>query len=329
MGRMKLDDVLSYEPHYEPAEESGKDPEPGLPSIHTVHANNSPRLGNKDKVSSYMREGTAMLSQSLDSKLTNALQSNFVDAAVTDDISSALTEMVQRASSTTRFDTPDQFKQFLTEGVLLNVNKMASQSIGVPQGEYVVYQVKGGKTMLIPTADVTVQETDFAEPPRAYEVHTKDLLGCWDKTERTLYEAEENGRPPEGTPGEPGEPEDQQQAPDVGHGVKHKKQLGAQNRVHPTNTKVHQAIQKSGKSLKDIADECGIAVSTASRYGTKDFTGEEPGGRRPSIDKAIEFANAIGLDVEAAFGDLPPTKKREATKGSGGGRFDLYQRGAK
>jgi len=83
------------------------------------------------------------------------------------------------------------------------------------------------------------------------------------------------------------------------------------------------------KYIRQSRNRCGIAVSTASRYGTKDFTGEEPGGRRPSIDKAIEFANAIGLDVEAAFGDLPPTKKREATKGSGGGRFDLYQRGAK
>ena len=310
--------VMSYKPRYKPSKKDPlSDPEPGLPSIHTVKASNVGGLSDRTKVTSYMREETPMLSPSIDEKLTSALQTTFLDVVVVDNVAHNLQEMTSRAMSCTRFDDAKQFEKFLTEGVLLNITKMASRSIGIPQGEYVVYNISPQKSVLIPTADVTVQETDFQKSPKTYEIHTQQLVGSWNQTERVIAEIAGNDN---------GDSDDSQKEV-LGQitGKRARKQKSYHK--HPRDSQVHPAMVKSGLSNQEMADRLGVHPSTVSRYTADDNAGEEPGGRIPNVAHAVKFANALGTDVESLFGDAPKQQKRSKTGGSGGGNNPIYNRG--
>lgn len=232
-------------------------------------------------------------------------------------VDSTLQEMVNIASSNARFDSQDEFRKYLTEGVMLNINKIASTYIGIPAGEYVIYDLNNAKATLIPTALATVQETDFGKTNEHYEVFTRNLLSIWNKAERALVEGPDNLD----------DPKWRSKLPNQALGNKEKVQNSDSNSKYPRSPETKAAIAASGKSQEAIAQELNVSPSTVSRWTAQ--TGE--GARLPSIKHAMELANATGTDIEAMFGDDqgPPSseRKKKGNKGSGGGRNEAFKQG--
>jgi ribosome-binding protein aMBF1 (putative translation factor) len=278
-----------------------------MPTIHSVQKVSSLP---KTKVSGYMREEKPMASSVIGRKLDKAM-SGLVQSTPHDDTHAVLEDLLHVASSNGRFDSREQFAKFLSEGILLNINRLISTSIGVPQGEYVIYKITPEKAMLVPVEQITVQET-FSGKPETYEIHTQSLLGCWNKVERVLAEAGEDTAFRGSNPG-----------PQMSGGEKERIQRSKSK--YPRRTEVKSALEKHGNSQEDVADSLGVHPSTVSRWTADD----EKGGRVPNLADAIGLEKALGTPVSAMFPDVQPskTKHRKATSGSGGGRNKTYKRG--
>ncbi len=199
------------------------------------------------------------------------------------------------------FATQSDLRKHLTEGALLGITTLASRYIGVPFGEYVIYNVGEKTTTLFP---VGVRNEDLAKESKPQEVHTSRLLGHWDKIRRSLTEL--NNQP---------------------GGVE---TMGKKERVqnshskYPRNQQVKGAIEASGQSQEDLAAACGVDPSTVSRWTAQ--SGE--GARLPSLDKALTLSKKAGVDIEAMFGNVATsTPKQKKTSGSGGGRNKTYSQG--
>lgn len=243
-----------------------------------------------------------MLSTTLEKKLNRALEPFTTNAKFNDDNTQlALEEMMRITSSPRRFDDKGQFSRYLAEGVVLNINRLVSQGIGIPQGEYVLYSITNEKAMLVPTSAVTVQETDFSNTPKSFEVHTSKLLGCWNKIEGTITEDD---------------------APPRRYGHKEIEQTSKSK--YKSIPEVVSALERAGKTQEEVADEVGVHPSTISRY--KHATNKK-GGRVPSLGAALKLADATGSNIEAMFGNVEAPTKRRPTSGSGGGRNATYRQG--
>ena len=305
---------MPWEPEYHAAQrdlgELIDKNEPGMPGIHSVKKTSALP---KELSWGHMREDRMMLSSTLDKKLNKALEPLMSNTKFNDSNTQlALEEMMRISTSPRRFDNKGQFSQYLAEGVVLNVNKLVSQSIGIPQGEYVLYNITAEKAMLVPTAEVTVQETDFSKSPKSFEIYTSRLLGCWNKIEGTITEAEEGE---EGDSSEVGKPPRR-----FGHKEIEQKAKSKYKNV----PEVVSALERAGKTQEQVADEIGVHPSTVSRY--KHATSRK-GGRVPSLGSALKLADATGGNIEAMFGNIEPPASRKPTSGSGGGRNKTYRQG--
>lgn len=279
-----------------------------MPSIQSVKASNSPRPSKAAALPQF-QEGNVMISPSLGQKIDAALGHNVTHH---EDSSKILDEMIRVTTSGLRFDSKTEFENYLAEGVLLNVNKIVSNYIGVPEGEYVIYNINNNKATLIPTADVTVQETDFAQSPKLYEIFRSQLAGCWDKTEKTISEDQD----PDGK-------EWRKSLPGSGFSKKERVQTGKSK--YPRNPKTKSAIEASGDDQEGLAAKCNVDPSSVSRWTAK----SGKGSRVPSLKNAMCLAKHVGGDVESMFSGAegPPTKKRTSTAGSGGGRNKAFKQG--
>jgi len=300
--RNKLKSVMDFSPAYIPAEkELFQDPESGLPEIHKVQGSQT-----KDKATSYMREN-AMRSPTILDKLDTAFGAAQISESVGEDL---LAEMIRVTSSPDRFDSPTDFARYLTEGILLNVNRLISRAINIPQGEYIVYSITPNKAMLVPTTDVSVQETDFSSMPRAFEVHTGQLLGCWNKAERILAERAAPIPPSQGG----GESNLKRKAKrekiqDVSKG-----EYG--NMKYARDPNFRSEREAHDLSLDDIVQRLGGTVdkSTVSRWGA---AGGTPSSRVPSGENMIKLAE-LGIDPETFTGKVGKgTSSGNPTKGGG------------
>jgi DNA-binding XRE family transcriptional regulator len=299
-----------WEPEYRPSSRDLTDiadaNEPGLPGIHSVKKTSTLP---KELCWGHMPEEKVMLSKSLDSKLNVALEPIVAGVKFNDDNTRlALEEMVRITTSPRRFDNKNQFSKFLTEGVVLNVNRLVSQGIGIPQGEYVLYSITPEKAMLVPTTEITMQETDFSKAPKTFEVYTNKLLGCWNKIEGTITEDDGTATNPNAPPKRFGRKEIEQKA----------------RSKYKSVPEVVSALERAGKTQEEVADEVGVHPSTVSRY--KHATSKK-GGRVPSLGAALKLADATGGNIEAMFGNVEPPTKRKPTGGSGGGRNATYRQG--
>lgn len=120
------------------------------------------------------------LIEKLDAKLTLTEDVFGVDHDV-----NALMEI---SVSPIRFDSKQQFEEYLTEGALLNINALASRIIGIPVGEYLVHSI-ADKTILIPRSEAKKSSKEmFLERPEQKEIYTNHLLGAWNTIERTIAE---------------------------------------------------------------------------------------------------------------------------------------------
>lgn len=283
------------------------DEEPGMPSIQSVKASNSPRPSKAASLPQF-QEGNIMISPSLGQKIDAALGHSVTHH---EDSSTMLDEMIRVTTSRLRFDSKVEFENYLAEGVLLNVNRIVSNYIGIPVGEYVIYNINNNKATLIPTADVTVQETDFTQTPKLYEIFRSQLAGCWDKTEKTISEDQDNKEWRKSLPGS---------------GFSRKERVQTGKSKYPRNSQAKGAIEASGKDQEGLAAAIGVDPSTVSRWTAQ----SGKGSRIPSLKNAIEMSKHTGQDIETMFGSAegPPAKKRTSTSGSGGGRNKVFKQGS-
>jgi hypothetical protein len=97
--------------------------------------------------------------------------------------------LLKLANSPNSFSSMKQFRSNLTEGLILNVTKLASNCLSIPSGQYLVWATNAKNTMLVPTTEA--KDTDVgisANRPERYDVMTPELVNCWNKVERSIWE---------------------------------------------------------------------------------------------------------------------------------------------
>ncbi len=101
-----------------------------------------------------------------------------------------LATMLSLAASPNNFRDRKHFRTHLMEGLLLNINHLASDALSIPAGQYVVWTTDAGKTMLVPTNESADRAGGavMADRPERFDLVTADLLNCWNKVERRIFE---------------------------------------------------------------------------------------------------------------------------------------------
>lgn len=290
--KKQLPDATKYKPQYQGFDGYVQvpDDQPGLPGINKL---NTATSQGRNRLWGQIHEGDYMRSKSIDQKINDKLQDEISKPYFESQDNAIFSEMISMAGN--GFSSPQEFKKFLVEGAILNINKLSSTYIGLPVGEYVVYNITPEQAVLVPMPE---KEDVYAESPKSHEVHTQDLLGIWDKTQRTIAEKQEIGG-------------------------KGRKKAGIQRTrsKYPRNSEVVGAFEASGKSQEDLAASCGVEPPQISRI--KNQSGA--GARKPSVDLAVCVANQTGQSVEDMFGDVAPRKKSTSTSGRGKGSGSPYQ----
>lgn len=293
MARRKkknLPDATRYQPDYVESGElpSVPDSQPGLPAIHKVQGTTKQGRG---KLFGQYHEGT-MKSPSLNSKIDAQLSEELTTIDYLDSRTSELLGEMLHLSSGAGFMSKSDFKQHLTEGAMFNITKLASSYIGLPAGEYIVWDITPKGAVLVPTA---VAQDTFSESPVPVEVHMSQLLGAWDKVKRTISEADQ---------------------PYTGHQIMQRKQASdSKYGEGPASS----AIIKTPESQEDMASRCGVDPSTLSRI--------RHGYRRPSIDTLDCLSDVTGETMdELVKGQVK--KKRGTSKKTGGSGSEKAARAA-
>jgi DNA-binding XRE family transcriptional regulator len=221
-----------------------------------------------------------------------------------------LQHFIDVSRSKSRFDSINEFKQYLGEGALLNVSVLGSKALSVPCGEYLVWMTDAGHTMLVPTSSPKNREV-FEHQRDQYEVLTRDLMANWNKLEKTISEDKSDSDETDET---------------------FESQIDAST---VDRTPIMRAMEDRGYTVTALADEVGVDPPAISRILRipKDVQGD-PGGRNPSMGLASQICNVLRIDPTAAFPDIFNAKNYEArrspgnrgsgshSQGKGGGKWD-------
>lgn len=228
---------------------------------------------------------------------------NKLDKLFTED--TEFDHLLRLSASPARFDNPDELKYHLSEGALLNIGQIGSKALSIPCGEYMVWAIDAGHTMLVPVQMEKPATEVFENAGQTYEVLTPDLLQNWNKVERILSEAANEDNESEGEDESEGEkPEtSKSKAPEF------------QSRVDPADidrNPMLRAMEQQGHTVTSLADAVGVDPPAISRLlrTPKDRQGD-PGGRNPSIGLASQIANELRMDVEALFPDIFGVPKQD------------------
>ena len=226
----------------------------------------------------------------------------FVEDRVTEEFGALLSGTL----SSERFDNPKQLRNYLCEGALLNINRLASHSLSIPAGEYMVWVTDVGHTMLVPTKEekeyqdvlaATSKVKEASQSPTTniiedfsnqYKVLTSDLLRHWNKVEMVL--AEQNA--------------------DNGEETEEKNTSNSEfkSRVNPADidrSPLLRAMEDRGFTVTSLADASGVQAPAISRLlrTPKDRQGD-PGGRNPSMGLAAVISKLLRMDPTALFPDI-------------------------
>jgi len=216
------------------------------------------------------------------------------DQAVTE-----ITEILGRATSLARFDSKQELRDHLCEGALVNINKIASKALSIPCGEYMVWTMDAGHTMLVPTP--AKDKEVFESTGKSFELHTPSLIAAYNSVERVLaeelppeFEAQQGG-------GEEAEKRREAEPQRTRAGEFRSKVDPAAIDRHP----LLRAMEQRNLSVTELASAVGVDPPAISRLlrEPKDVQGD-PGGRNPSIGLASELARVLRTDVEALFPDI-------------------------
>lgn len=193
--------------------------------------------------------------------------------------------LVDLSGSLRTFKSPDEFRDHLSEGSLLNINRLASKALSVPCGEYIVWTTDAGTTMLVPTSETRPTQEVYEGKGESYEIMTPKLLNNWGTMERVL--AEDENEPPKND--------------GKGNGkISNKIKMSTVDR-----SPIVRAMEQHGHTVTSLAQACGVDAPAISRIlRTPKDTQGDPGGRNPSIGLAAKIANELKMDAEALFPDI-------------------------
>lgn len=198
------------------------------------------------------------------------------------------------------FDNVSEFRNYLSEGALLNINVLASKALSIPSGEYVVWATDAGTTLLLPSKATS---KEVFENHKMEQIHTSKLMQNWNRINKVLAEsADDDDEENEGVP----------------------------QRIDMTTVDrdpLARAMERQRHTESSLADAVGVNVSMISRMLRKPKSGHgDPGGRNPSINLAAKIAQELKSDVESLFPDIFKKGKRDmkprkprSNRGSGKG----------
>ena len=229
------------------------------------------------------------------------LDRQFVEDRVTEEFDTLLSGTL----SPERFDDPRQFRDYLCEGALLNISQLASHSLSIPAGEYMVWVTDVGHTMLVPTKEEKEYQDVLESFSDQYEVLTPDLLRHWNKVEKVLAEEQEPWNPQH-------QPEERGHKDDAGNeeeteekdtsGPEIKSRVNAADIDRPP---MLRAMEDRGYTVTSLAADAGVQPPAISRLlrTPKDRQGD-PGGRNPSMGLAAKISKLLRMDPTALFPDI-------------------------
>lgn len=220
------------------------------------------------------------------------------------------------------FNSQKELVNYLSEGAMLNVGRLASKALSVPCGDYMVWMTDAGHTMLVPVKGSSNEV--FEHTTDQYDIFTNTLLQNWNKLEKVL--AEDAAPKPDEDDGE-----DYSESDRYGAGSEEDEddeQLP--KRIDMTTvdrTSIAQAIQDRGFTVTSVADACGVDPPAISRILRVPQNRQgDPGGRNPSMELASKICEVLRLDPKAAFPDIFGASKgdkkyvsRKGNRGSGTG----------
>lgn len=237
----------------------------------------------------------------------NVKSRSFIDK-LSDRLSDPLNEefdLLINSNPLTRFDSLSEFKNYLTEGALLNINKLSSKALSVPCGDYIVWTTDVGHTMLVPIKqpDTEVFESKGDD---GYEVYTNKLINTWNTLEKTLSE-------------EYGEDESDSESDNKSKNKPPKSKIDAST---VDRTPIMRAMEDRGYTVTALARECGVDPPAISRIlrEPEETAGGDPGGRNPSMGLAAQICNKLRIDPTAAFPDIFGTKLKYEPRQTPGNR---------
>lgn len=242
------------------------------------------------------------------SKKSTSIKNKLNRLFVEDRVAKEFDALLSGTFSQGRFDGPKQFSDYLCEGALLNINTLASHSLSIPAGEYMVWVTDVGHTMLVPTKERRAYKDVFEDITDQYEVQTASLLKHWNKIGKALVEEEEepgNGNLRQGNEdGEDGGNEKDDDGKDIYDGSGKK----IQSRVNPADidrNPMLRAMEDRGFTVTSLADAAGVQPPAISRLlrTPKDKQGD-PGGRNPSMGLAAVISKLLRIDPTALFPDI-------------------------
>lgn len=112
-----------------------------------------------------------------------------LDSLIPEQDTSDIDLLIETASNPkVHFNSKADLQNYISEGVLLNVNKLSSKALSIPCGEYMVMNVGSEHSVLVP---VVKSEEVHQEAADKYEIATKDLYHTWNKLEKALFERQE------------------------------------------------------------------------------------------------------------------------------------------
>jgi len=240
-------------------------------------------------------------------------------------------DLLNTCVSPQRFDNKLELKDHLSEGALLNVNVLGSKALSIPSGEYVVWAIDAGHTMLVPTNLINNGQDVYTKTEDKYEITTPSLLNNWNKVEKVLsesilededldssYTTDEDDEDYEDEEGEEGEDETSMAAGQFQSGI----QMGTVDR-----SELARALQSQGMTEKELADKVGVDKSTISRLLREPNIGAvgDPGGRNPSLNLLGKIVKALRIPPHSAMPDIlggsaEPGEARQMEKTTGSGQ---------
>ncbi len=180
---------------------------------------------------------------------------------------------------TGHFTSQKDFMNYLSEGAMLNINKMCSEIFSIPYGKYVVWEVNSKNAVLVPLGGKG--DSLLPEDNKTYDVITNKLINNWQNI-GMLNEEEEHVH-------------------DDDSEFTSKIDMSTVDR-----TSLATALENSGMTVSELAARCGVdapAISRILRKPQKRSTGD-PGGRNPSMGLASKVCAVLRIDPKIAFPDF-------------------------
>jgi DNA-binding XRE family transcriptional regulator len=182
---------------------------------------------------------------------------------------SIVEELIDNATSSKRFDSVDDLLGYIAEGAILTVGEIASESLGIRPGQYLIWQCDDEVTTL----------TDMAATTKK-KINTDSLLQSYTSLSKNITE----------------ESEDSDKEPEFSLAI---------DRDTVDRTSLLAGMERSGHTVTSLAKAVGVDPPAISRILRKPRKGRtDPGGRNPSLGLAAQVCDELKVPVTKAFSDI-------------------------